>query len=462
MAIETQKIGEPQKAALLKLEEGHFADLKAREVKPGKLTEFISAFANADGGELFIGIDEDKLTQTRAWRGFDTEEEANGHLQIFEQLFPLGHGFEYTFLQSDGAAGFVLHVLILKSKTIVKASDGMPYLRRGAQKLPVNTPEALSRLKLDKGIESFETETCNVPVDVVSNSETIIEFLTQVVPTAEPSIWLKKQLLIREEKPTVAAVLLYSDEPQAALPKRCGIKVYRYKTKDAEGARATLDFDPISIEGPIYRQIKAAVDRVVQIIEGIAVLGEAGFQQITYPKEALHEIITNAVLHRDYSIVADIHVRIFDNRVEVESPGKLPGHVTLANILREQFARNGALVRLVNKFPDPPNKDVGEGLNTAFEAMRGLKLKEPIIHERENSLIVFLRHEPLASPEEIVAEYLRVNPEINNSKAREICHIGSENVMKRVFEGMMASKVIERVPGKQGRAIAYRLVQKPD
>ena len=62
-------------------------------------------------------------------------------------------------------------------------------------------------------------------------------------------------------------------------------------------------------------------------------------------------------------------MRVFDNRVEVESPGILPGQVTVKNILDEQFARNGMLVRLVNKFPDPPNKDVGEGLNTAFKAM---------------------------------------------------------------------------------------------
>lgn len=82
----------------------------------------------------------------------------------------------------------------------------------------------------------------------------------------------------------------------------------------------------------------------------------------------LHEIVTNAVLHRDYSIAADIQIRIFDNRVEIESPGRLPGHVTTANILREQFARNPKLVRIINKFPNPPNKDVGEGLNTAFES----------------------------------------------------------------------------------------------
>ena len=127
---------------------------------------------------------------------------------------------------------------------------------------------------------------------------------------------------------------------------------------------------------------------------------------VTYPVEALHEIITNAVLHRDYSIADDIHIKIFDNRVEISSPGTLPGHITTDNILDERFARNAAMVRLINKFPDPPNKDVGEGLNTAFQAMRKMKLKDPVIRQEGGYVKVTLKHEALATTEEMILEYL--------------------------------------------------------
>jgi ATP-dependent DNA helicase RecG len=73
--------------------------------------------------------------------------------------------------------------------------------------------------------------------------------------------------------------------------------------------------------------------------------------------------------------------------------------VTEENILREQSARNPKIVRLINKFPNPPNKDVGEGLNTAFEAMEKLRLKKPEIEEKENSVVVYVAHSPLGSPE---------------------------------------------------------------
>src|SRR5947199_2459706 len=97
-----------------------------------------------------------------------------------------------------------------------------------------------------------------------------------------------------------------------------------------------------------------------------------------------------------------------------------------ANVLRH-FARNASIVRLINKFPDPPNKDVGEGLNTAFLAMRALRLKDPIIEDRDSSVVIHIRHERLASPEEAILTYLKNHDEINNAVARQITGITSEN-----------------------------------
>jgi len=191
------------------------------------------------------------------------------------------------------------------------------------------------------------------------------------------------------------------------------------------------------------------------MVEGIQKLGPAGLEPVKYPFETIHEIITNAILHRDYSIAADVLIRVFDNRVEVESPGLLPGQVTIKNIRNQQFARNGALVRLINKFPEPPNKDVGEGLNTAFRAMQRLRLKPPVIAETENTFLVQIRHDPLASPEESVMDYLQNHSQIKNSIARELTGITSENSMKDVFLRLAKRGLIRRVEGKKGAAAAW-------
>lgn len=458
MDIQIKSISQNQCDTLLREQEGHFLDIKGKGLSPATLTKAISAFSNASGGELFIGIDEILLPlgiKRRKWNGFGDPEEANGHIQIFEKLFPLGSYYSYTFLKSE-LPGLVLQVNINKTREIMRSSDGTIYLRRGAQSLPITTPEAIHRLELDKGIFSFENESVDVDKIIITNSLPIIEFLLNVIPSAEPEEWLIKQQLLRAGKPSVAGLLLFADEPQALLPKRCGIKIYRYRTNEEQGSRETLAFDPITIEGHLYIQIKRAVENTVELIEGIQKLGVKGFEAISYPIEALHEIITNAVLHRDYSIPSDIHIRIFDNRIEIENPGKLPGHITPENILQEQFARNGSIVRMINKFPNPPNKDVGEGLNTAFDAMSRLRLKSPIIRETENSVLVVIRHEALASPEESVMEYLDTHEEIMNRIGRQITGIGSENKMKNIFYKLRDRGIIEPVPGKMGIASAWR------
>ena len=456
MPIERREITEGQRDLLLKTEEGHFADLKRTEVKPSKLTRTVSAFANADGGELFIGIGEDKKTGTREWKGFADPESANGHIQALESLFPLGNDLEYTFLSSEAADGLVLKLEVRKTQDIKKASDGVPYVRRGAQNLPVDSPAKYKALEFVKGLASFEDEVVNAEPDVITNSIPIIEFMLQIVPSAEPASWLRKQRLLVGDRPTVAGVLLFSEEPQALLPKRSGVKLYRYKTKDAAGSRETLAFDPVTIEGDAYTQIHRAVEATTATVEEIQKLGDKKMETVSYPSEALHEIITNAVLHRDYSIADDVHIRVFDNRIEIQSPGRLPAHVTVKNILDERFARNGKLVRLINKFPDPPNKDVGEGLNTAFAAMTKLGLKEPVIQELENSVLVVIKHESLASPETLILEYLDTHDTIRNKTAREICHISADYVVKAIFGRLVDRGLIEQVPDTARATTAYR------
>lgn len=443
---------------ILAVEEDHYLDLKQKEIAPAKLTNTVSAFANTAGGEIFIGVGEQKKDRQkiRFWSGFEDIEAANNHLQVLEAIGPLGTHYQANFISAEGQSGHVLHLVIFKTQGIINATDGHPYVRRGAQNLKVQGEDALRQLQLDKGIVSFEDETLNVNPADITNSNTVIGFMLNVVPLAEPEEWLLKQNILVDNKPTVAGLLLFSDEPQTALPKRSAIKIFRYKSRDEEGERETLAFDPITIESCAYNQIESAVTETKKLVEGISRLGEAGLEPVTYPDETLHEILTNAVLHRDYSVPTDIQIRIFDNRIEVESPGKLPGHITSENILHEQSARNPKLIRLINKFPNPPNKDVGEGLNTAFQAMRRLKLKDPQVVEGDTSVIVYIRHEPLASPHEAVLGYLENNAEVTNRIARELTGIRSENSMKEVFLSLNKRGLIERVPDKLGNKAAWQ------
>ena len=449
---------------LIQVEEAQYSEVKAKEISPSKLSHTIAAFANTDGGDLYIGIAEQILggnVKKREWNGFPDIESASGHLLAFERAFPLGKDFSYEFMRCHNRPGLVLHVQVSRTQGIIKATDGKPYVRRGASNFPQDTPEQLRRLEFTKGVVSFEGHPVPAPKESITDSPVTKKFVDYVVPKAQPEAWLKKQQLIFNEMPTVAGLLLFAEEPQAILPKRCGIKVYRYQTQEETGFRDVLSFIPITVEGCLIEQIKRAVGVTVGEIEKIKRMGTKGLEVINYPPETLHEIITNAVIHRDYSIADDVHVRIFDNRIEVQSPGRLPAHVTPKNILDERFARNGAIVRLLNKFPDPPNRDVGEGLNTAFDKMRELGLRNPVVEERDSDVLVTILHEPLASPQEKVVEYLSTYQTIRNKRAREITFIKDADQMKRILQKMVDNNLIEPVPNTRGGGFTYRKKQKP-
>jgi ATP-dependent DNA helicase RecG len=446
MSYQVKELTESSLSELLKIEEDHFNDFKDKNISGKKFSKIISAFANSSGGDIYIGIREENASKIKHWEGFKYIEEANSFIQIIESIVNVENYYELDFLQHPILGTYVLKICIFKTQSIVYTTDNKVFIRKGAQSLPIDTPEKMRRLELDKGITSYENEPVSDSELFDATDSNIFKFFSSaIIPEVEPEKWLVKQRLAKGGKLTVAGELLFSDEPQICLPKRSSIKIFRYKTS-GEADRDMLAELPYTVEGCAYREIYDAVEKTKEIIESIRKLGSE-FETIEYPEETLHEIITNAVLHRDYSIITDIQIRVFDNRVEVESPGKLPGHITPENILTAQAARNPKLVRLINKFPDAPNKDVGEGLNTAFEAMSKLRLKAPQIIEKENSVLVIIKHEKLASPEEIVISYLRKHDTIKNSIGRSITGIKSENTMKSVFYRLRNRGFIRLVRG---------------
>lgn len=434
-------------------------DMKGKDIKPAKLSKTVSAFANSNGGEIYLGISHLDDKNQYIWNGYINEESFNGYATLLENILPSFESYVIEAFEHPVEHTYIFHIIIHKTNTIIKASDGKIYERHGVQNLPCDSPEKILRLQLDKGIASYEDEITQGVFDDIKDSPILLNFLHDVVPQTLPYDWLRKQRVMDSNaKINVAGELLYDECPQAVLPKQSGVRILRYHTDECEGERGTLeDGFPISIEGDIYSLINKTVTTVKEIVERVGVISKEGKESKIYPDVTLHEIITNAVLHRDYSILKDIQIRIFTNRIEVESPGKLPGHITLENILSEQYSRNPKIIRLISKFPSPPNKDVGEGLNTAFRAMQEMHLKPPTIAETDNSVIVTIRHERLADAETIVLDYLKEHETITNAIARSLTGIADSNKMKKVFYVLKDKELLEIVPGTRGVATRWRM-----
>ncbi len=183
--------------------------------------------------------------------------------------------------------------------------------------------------------------------------------------------------------PTKAAVLLFAEYPSdllAAHGSRAAVRVFHYAgTVISHGPNPNLKKAPQSIGGPVNTLITNTLAYVKNEIATGFHMAASGFEtEHVYPERVIKEAITNAVLHRDYRYGKDIQIRIFDNRIEVESPGEFPANITAATIERTRSApRNPSLVNHAREFPNPPNVDAGEGVPMMFATMRAQGLYPP-------------------------------------------------------------------------------------
>lgn len=465
--FETDTIEEEDAITILNKDESHFFDVTRKEGDGKTVQKKCCSFANADGGELFIGII-DKSEQIipngilGRWDGFQNDEEANSFIaNVFSLITPQIEGIRYDFLEikNQTMKGKVLRISIEKSPNVHKTSSRQVYLRKGAQCLEI-FDDAILRLKLAKGVSSYENQVIgNYEYTRLIESSELKRFLQDYSPKTEPRTFLRKQLFLKANGQEVicAGILLYDECPSVVLPKKCAIKVSRYSTSEAVPERDHLKRQE-TVEGPLYQQIDQSIKVIQNMVESVPIMGSKGLEKAKYPPEAIKEILVNAIIHRDYNLSDDVIVLVYNNRIEIQSPGVLPGHITINNILDERFSRNPKIVRLLNKYQNPPNKDIGEGLNTAFQKMKDMRLKAPVIEIRENKVVVILPHQPLASPEEQILEYLKHHKEITNSTVREITGIRSENTVKQNFYKLKDNGMIEPVPEKRGKNSAWRLI----
>jgi ATP-dependent DNA helicase RecG len=449
---------------IIERDESHFWDHKSARSSGSVIQKVSAAFANSDGGEFIAGIEDAKSgSGLGRWQGFASIEDATPILDALARDVrpPVPYSVEFLRVENQERLGIAVHVTVRKSESVHYTADGKVYVRRSASSLAI-TGHAITDLNLSKGSRSYEDQLLGEYdlQDLIQEDE-LRCFLDSYSPSTDAESFLRKQRLVNRDslEAKVAAAVLYAESPPAVTPKRCSVKVARYNTKIDVPKREHLVGVPLTVEGPARLVIEETLLRVTEMFESVSVIKSDGTMgPVAYPPEALKEIVVNAVIHRDYNVSDDILVSLMNNRVEVRSPGALPGHMTLANLLQERFSRNPTVVRLLNKYPDPPNKDIGEGLRTAVDKMAEAKLRAPEFRVEGGYFIATLPHVPLARPQEILLEYLVTHDEVTNSIGRSLTGITSENAMKDVFYSLRDAAKIERVPGKAGSKSAWRTV----
>lgn len=398
--------------------EDHWFDRKSFRIKPEALADAMLGFANADGGALLIGVEQDG---TIVGIGGDA-----GHLNTLLQAAlqfttpPVRHATGY--IACTNAAGDRVDVLAIEvppSDRVHRNRRDDVYLRVGDQNRKLGF-DAVQELLYDKGQEQFDGTLATGALLSDLHSEAVSEFAAAIGLPDDPTRALRvRNLTVRRDEregPTWAAALLFGSAPQQFHPG-AHIRVLRYEgTESRTGTRSNLTLD-VRVEGPLPHQIYEAEAIVQAQVRNIIRLDErtgrfAAVPEI--PRLAWLEAVVNAVTHRSYLIQGDhIRVTLFDDRMEIESPGRLPGPVRVDNIRHTRFSRNPRISRTLADLKVV--QELNEGIKRMFDEMERAGLAEPLLQQTDGGFRVTLfnglSRDDVVNPAGLVSLMMRGLPE---------------------------------------------------
>ncbi len=411
-----------------------------------KALETIVAFANTEGGFLVLGMEDySKAKGSDRLVGIHENPEAVDELRqkVQHQITPPIDDISWTTLQcklKDGNPGEIIIIDIPKSSKVHSIVEDGTWKRLNKCNREMTASE-INELCFSRGVISAESELVDVPFELLSTDSWKSYCESRGISSGDIKDRMFRIGLARKKNdkilPARAAVLCFAEDPSGILSSKTAVRVFHYAgTRIEHGAVPNLLKPPKTITGPLIKQIADAYAYVINEIAKGLTLAKSGFETVhRYPTRVIREAITNAVIHRDYHINRDIHIRIFDNRIEVESPGLLPGNITTKTIEHAgSFSRNPLIVNCLREFPEPPNIDAGEGVRMMFAAMRAQGLYPPFYSLRRDSIVVYLLNEERPPIWEQVSNWIDRNGFITNG---QLCKIASVDTLK-------ASKMLKK------------------
>ncbi|MFV0306113.1 MAG: ATP-binding protein [Desertimonas sp.] len=377
---------------LLAIPENQWFDLKSARIDAKTLAQNLSAFANADGGVVVVGVNDKRQVEGVEALGRKLNDLQQASRDFCEPRVPetskiIDCVFELQRHQ-------LLVVTVPPSDRLHRMTNGDVYLRVGDEKRRLSTDETVE-LQYDKSQGSFETH--RLPdADASDIDQDRLANYARLVRHPDPARLLRDRTLTKGDDITVAGCLLFSPNPAVFLPTAI-VRVTRWIGRNrSTGARQQISSD-VLVELPIPDAIAEAqlsIERVQPTRRALSPQGR--FEETpTVPSDAWLEGLVNAVLHRSYSLGGDhIHVDVFDDRIEITSPGSFPHRVDLSNLdTIQRFARNPRIVHVCHDLGIC--QQLGEGIVRMFTDMRRAGLNDPLYRQTTTSVTLTLSAEPL-------------------------------------------------------------------
>ena len=463
--MELIKSGEGPRLAFLQTADAHI------------LAETLVAFANTEGGIIVIGIESNGKPSAARTAGADVDQmlKLAGDLYnppvITEKWEEIAVEAEHD-LEAGGngssTASFPAYAIRVPRSTELHAlADGRVLIRSGSVNRPLGGQEIV-RLASAKNTGDFESDVVpGASMDDFSR-KMIDEYLEKRAERAKrpyngkiDSLLNEIGAITAEGKPTVCGLLLFSEYPQQWLPQSA-VVFAKFVGTTPRGESGFAGYSRREeLTGPVSRLIEATWNLVwSEMAVSAVVKGLEREETYEYPQFAVREALVNAICHRDYRLRGRrIEVRMFSDRLEVISPGGLPGFITVENIKDEHFSRNPRLVG--GLFQWGYIEELGLGIDRMIEVMEQAGHSPPKFDARPYSFALALHNERKKPklPEWArntnhrqarALQYIRENGSIANREYRSLIQGVSAETLRLDLADMVGKGILVKVGAKKG------------
>jgi ATP-dependent DNA helicase RecG len=424
------------------------------------LAETLVSFANSDGGTVLIGVDE---AGRFAGRVYPDEVESALREAARECRPPV----DVRWQQAAAEDGMVYAIVVKRSPELHSLADGRVLVRTGAENHPLSGDQ-IRQLAATKSTGDFESEIAPGAHRDDFDDEVIEEFKAKWEDRQHRE-WARSVddllaqvgALNEEGRPTVAGVLLFAKNPQAFLPQS-GLTFVKFVGTLPRGETGQAGYGRREeIGGPVARIIQRTWEVVGEEMRiGAVVTGLEREERTEYPVAAVREALVNAVAHRDYRLGGRrIEVRMFSDRMEVISPGGLPGFITVDNIIEEHFSRNPRIVAALYQWGYI--EELGLGVDLMIEEMVRAGHPAPQFKDTPYAFTVTLRNVRERAPTPVWAStmnerqtraltYVQQHGRITNREYRELCPDVTSETLRLDLVDLVERGILLKIGAKKG------------
>jgi ATP-dependent DNA helicase RecG len=434
---------------------------------PAKLAETLVAFANAGGGTLLIGVN----PRSGKPQGLaDPDAALDRSLEAALSTDPPLIIPMPRITEVEGCP--VLVVTVPPGLPHVYSFRGKYLVRDGVRNRPLE-PRQLRRLMMQRGAVSFEAMIPDgTRLDDLDweKAQRYLGDLGGLPSDSREEALLRRGCLAQSHaglRPTYAGLLLFGLEPQRWV-RSSEILVVRYAGKTMSDV-----FIREEIRGTLPEQIRRAESFVVDNMRrGVRLSALERVEEMEYPVEAIREAIVNAVAHRDYQIRGDeIRVLMFSDRIEFYSPGRLPGHITVENLVDERFSRNETIVQILSDMGFIER--LGYGIDRMIRLMARAGLPRPRFEETVAGFQVTLvghgealisedadalrwQHLGLNERQEQALAYLAEQGRITNREYQQLCPDVSAETIRRDLADLVSKDLLLKIGEKRATYYIFK------